>query len=195
MTRGVRQFVIPLLALGLWAGPLGAQEAEQATPTRPPPPPGSQFVFVNTQAILPQVPGAQAAQEQFNEELATYNTEVQELREEVDSLLTVYRQQEAMLSDDAKNERQQEIIQKQQDAQARASQLEQQATQRQQELLQPILERLGSVIEEVRAERNYTVVFDVSAAGVVAADPALDITPLVLERLTAAGSSGENPSR
>ena len=112
---------------------------------------------------------------------------------EVDSMLAVYRQQEAMLSEEAKAARQQEILEKQSEAQARATQLEQEAGTRQQELLAPILERVSAVIEEVRAEYGYTVVFDVSAAGVVAADPALDITPLVLERLTAPGASSQNP--
>jgi outer membrane protein len=168
--------------LAALATPISAQETA-ATGTFSPPARGTQFVFVNTQAILPQVPGAQQAQQTFNQELAGYNNEVQRLSAEVDSMLAVYRQQEAMLSEDAKAQRQAEILAKQEEAQARAAQLEQDAGSRQQELLAPILERVSTVIEMVRAENE----------GVVAADPNLDITPLVLERLTAPGASSQNP--
>lgn len=50
------------------------------------------------------------------------------------------------------------------------------------ELLEPIVVRVNEVIEEIRAERSYSIVLDV-AAGVVAADTSLDITTAVLERL------------
>ncbi len=192
MRSVVRHIGISVGVLAALATPISAQETA-ATGTFSPPARGTQFVFVNTQAILPQVPGAQQAQQTFNQELAGYNNEVQRLSAEVDSMLAVYRQQEAMLSEDAKAQRQAEILAKQEEAQARAAQLEQDAGSRQQELLAPILERVSTVIEMVRAENEYTVVFDVSAAGVVAADPNLDITPLVLERLTAPGASSQNP--
>lgn len=190
--RGLsRSTGLALLAFGLGAGALAAQaEAESPpAPPPPPPPPGTQMVFVNTQAILPQVPGAQEAQQAWQQELQQYNDQVQRLRAEVDSLLTAYRQQEITLTAEAKDERQQEIMDKQQKLQQRAAELEQKAGARQQELLKPILDRVGEVIEQVRQERQYTIVFDIAGSGVVAADPSLDITALVLEKIQASGSS------
>ncbi|MFW6090209.1 MAG: OmpH family outer membrane protein, partial [Gemmatimonadota bacterium] len=61
--------------------------------------------------------------------------------------------------------------------------------ERQQELLQPILERVSGVIEEVRNEREYAMVFDISTEGVVAADPSLDITEIVKARLGTAATA------
>lgn len=181
MPNPVRRSLFCLLAALLaGASTAVAQEGEEAAPA---PPPGTALVYVNTAALLPQVPGAQEAQDTFNREVEQYTGEVQALRAEVDSLLGAYQQQEEMLSASAREERQQEIIQKQQQLQRRAAELEQQAGERQQELLRPILDRVGGVIEEIRAENDYTVVFDISAAGVVAADPNLDITRLVLRRL------------
>ena len=182
-----------LLALGTGAVSLAAQEGAEGQPAAPapaePPPAGTQMVFVNTQAILPQVPGAREAQETWQGELQQYNAEVARLRTEVDSLMAAYRQQEAMLSTAAREERQQEIIDKQQQLQERAAELEQRAGQRQQELLAPILDQVGQVIEQVRQERDY-------GSGVVAADPTLDITALVLEKIRAqeASASASTPS-
>ena len=49
-------------------------------------------------------------------------------------------------------------------------------------------ERVQAVIEGIRAEGNYAVIFDVAAMGgaMVAADRSLDITAQVIQRLTAA---------
>jgi len=54
-----------------------------------------------------------------------------------------------------------------------------------QELLQPIQARVNSVIQGIRAEMNYTLILDADVAGglIAAADPALNITARVLQRL------------
>lgn len=175
---------------------LGGSLAGQSEEARPPPPPaGTPMVFVNTQALLPQVPGAREAQQTWQEELQEYNTEVQRLRAEVDSLITSYRRQEAMLGPEVREQRQQAILQKQQQLQLRAGELEQRAGERQQELLAPILERVQRVIEEIRTENDYTIVFDLAGSGVVAADPSLDITALVLERLERQGQGPASARR
>lgn len=181
-----------VLGLGLAASGLEAQETSSQPTTAPPQ--NAQFVFVNTQAILPQVPGAREAQETFQEEVAGYEAEVAELRTEVDSMLTAYRRQESMLSPEVRQQRQQEILEKQQQLQQRAGELEQRAGQRQQELLKPILDRVGAVIEEIRQENEYNFVLDLASSGVVAADPRLDITQLVVERLRAEGQGSASAS-
>ncbi len=42
---------------------------------------------------------------------------------------------------------------------------------------------MREVIEQIRAENQYSIVFDLAEAGVVAADTSLDITAAVLEGL------------
>jgi Skp family chaperone for outer membrane proteins len=141
------------------------------------------MVYVNTQAILPIAPGANDAQLSFQEELTGYEDEMRSLGAEIDSLVSAYRRQEALLDQGAKEQKQQEILQKQQAARERQIELEQISEQRRQTLLAPILDQVRAVIEEIRAANQYAIVFDVAEAGVVAADPSLDITAAVLERL------------
>lgn len=175
------------LAVGTWASPLVAQ-ATPAASTVPIqlPPPNSHLVFVNTQRILPDVPGAKEAQAEFNKQVDAYNAEVQTLAAQADSLLADYRRQEAMMTPQAKDQRQQEILAKQQELQKRRAELEQQASQRQQELLAPILDKVRAMIETIRAENHYTIVLDSSpGSALLAADPSLDITQAVLARLKA----------
>ncbi len=177
--RGMRR--IALGATGLWLAAAGSVAA-QTTPGE-----GPAFVYVNTQRLLESAPGAIAAQETWNRELVQMQDEVRRMRTELDSLLADYRRQESMLSDTARQTRQQEMAQKNQTLQQRTAELEGQANQRRQELLQPILERVQAEIENFRAERGYTMVFDASAAGLIAADPALDVTDDVIARLQAQG--------
>jgi outer membrane protein len=92
-----------------------------------------------------------------------------------------------MLSEDARQTRQRDLGERQQTLQQRTAELESQANQRRQELLQPILDRVQAEIENLRAEQGYVMIFDASAAGLIAADPALDVTDQVIARLQALG--------
>ncbi|MDH3298787.1 MAG: OmpH family outer membrane protein, partial [Gemmatimonadota bacterium] len=106
-----------------------------------------------------------------------------------DSLLRDYQRQEALLSPQAKEQKQSEIRGLQSRLETRRQEMETRAGQRQQELLRPILERVSGIIETIRSERNYAMVFDISTEGVVAADPSLDITGLVKSRLGVSDST------
>src|SRR6266704_1532826 len=60
--------------------------------------------------------------------------------------------------------------------------------QREQELLGPLRARINSVLQGIRAEMNYSLILDADAGGgfIAALDPALNITPRVLQRLSQA---------
>ncbi len=147
------------------------------------PPVGTELVFVNTQAILPIAPGADSAQIRFQEVLQRYDAELQGLAVELDSLMNTYRQQQALLDQAGREQWQEDIQEKQRLAQERQAELERESTRQRDQLLEPILIRITEVIEEIREEQGYSIVFDVAESGVVAADTSLDITAAVLERL------------
>ena len=196
MQRGTAPLVLGVLTIGgLLAVPLSAQEPTVGEPLPPLPPEGTPLVFVNTQVILPIAPGADSAQAAFQLVLNEFDLELQDRAAEIDSLLAAYRQQESLLDPAGREQKQQEILAKQQEAQARQQELNIESDRRRTELLAPILERVTAVIDEIRAERSYSIVLDLTESGVVAADAALDITPAVLERLgvapdTSASTSG-----
>jgi outer membrane protein len=147
--------------------------------------------YIDSQAILDQDPSARQAQQQFEASLATYQSEVQQMGEELQRLIEQYEQQQAMLSEEAKANRQEQIRLRQTQYQQRIQELEQQATLRQAELVEPVMERISAIIDALRSEGQYSMIFDVAAQGIISADPALDLTPEVIRRLqTAAGSQG-----
>ena len=152
------------------------------------PPTGTTFVYLNSADIIQSTPGSLEAQRTFEREIADMRTELQTQATVVDSLLRDYQRQEALLSPQAKDQKQGEIRSLQSQLETRRGEMETLAGQRQQDLLRPILEHVSGVIEALRDERNYAMVFDISTEGVVAADPSLDITDLVKSRLGAVDS-------
>jgi Skp family chaperone for outer membrane proteins len=55
------------------------------------------------------------------------------------------------------------------------------------------MERINAVIEDIRADGGYSMIFDVAAQGIIAADPALDLTAEVVRRLQAGAATAGNP--
>lgn len=159
--------------------PIAAQGAAAAAL----PPDGTALVFVNTQAILPIAPGADSAQSRFQAVVTEFEAELAELAEQIDSMLADYRRQESLMGQAGREQKQQEILDLQRSAQQRQQELDAQSQQRRNELLAPILQGVTDVIEEIRAEHDYAIVFDIAESGVIAADNSLDITAAVLERL------------
>ena len=158
---------------------LAGSAAAQAAP---------KFGYVNSAAILSQAPGRAEAETQFNSEVKAYQAQLQRMSDSL-QLLAANFDKEAPKLDSATRERQASSIRaKEADYQKRAQALDQQMQTRQAELVRPIMEQLQKIIEQVRSEDKYAMIFDVGSqtSVIVAADKSLDITEKVLARLKAA---------
>jgi outer membrane protein len=169
----------------------GRLDAQQPTAVAQP----LRLAFINSQLILANTPGRAEAESLFTREMAGYRAEVQAMQTRLDSAVAEYQRTSVALTPAARQARETEIRNLQQRAQQRATELDQQASQREAALTRPIMQRVQAVIEGIRAEYNYSMIFDATAqAGtIVTADPALDISPLVIERLRAAGPAPATP--
>jgi Skp family chaperone for outer membrane proteins len=115
--------------------------------------------------------------------------EVQKLQQQLDSAVQAFDQASIALSPAAKEAKRQELQQMQQRMTQRSSELDSRARARNQELLGPFQSRINTIIQGIRAEGNYALIFDADAQGnnIVAADPALDLTPRIIARVRQAG--------
>lgn len=141
------------------------------------------LAYINSQRIIAEAPGAQSARQTLEREMEGYRQEIGKLEEEIQKMVTDYERKRSMLSADARTKEEEAIMQKQRDAQQRAMQLEDQAARRQNELVEPVMRQIQEVIDAIREEGKYAMIFDVAAGGVIAADPGLDLTDQVLARL------------
>ncbi|NJD20011.1 MAG: OmpH family outer membrane protein [Gemmatimonadetes bacterium] len=142
--------------------------------------------YINSQEILDKAPGAKEAQQAYERDMQGFTTEAQQLQDEQQRMQQQLAQQELTLSPEAKRNRQQQIQQKAQEAQPRMAEMDQIAARRRAELVQPVMDKITAVIEKMREEGSYSLILDVAAGSIIAADPALDLTAEVLRRLETA---------
>ncbi|MFN2397110.1 MAG: OmpH family outer membrane protein [Gemmatimonadaceae bacterium] len=147
------------------------------------------IVYIRSQEIIASAPGRAEAEAQFQREMTAYRQQIQRMGDSLNALVAEYNKQEVILSPAAKESRQKEVRAKEEQFQQRTQQLEQQAQQREAELVRPIMEQINRIIQTIRAEEGYAMVFDAGSASgvVVAADTSLDITAKVIARLKTAG--------
>ena len=169
--------VVPSLAFAQ------APQGPSAGPATPP-----KIAYINSREILQRTPGYTAAESTYTKEVEGYRNEVQKLQQRLDSAVQAFDQQSIALSPAARQTKQKDLQTMQQRMEQRTNELQDRARQREQELLQPIQARVTSVIQGIRAEMNYSLILDADAAGglIAAADPALNITARVLQRLSQA---------
>lgn len=142
--------------------------------------------YIDTRLILQEAPGAQEARATLETEMRGFQNQLQMMQDSLQAMMTDYQQKSLVMSADAKQKREQEIIQKRTTWEQRAEQLQQQAAQRQQQVMEPIMQKVETVISQVREAEGVAIVFDVASDVIVSADPALDLTAKVIERLKAA---------
>ncbi len=170
--RNVLSVLAAAASLGLLASAASAQ-----TPLK--------IAYVDSRKILAEAPGAKEAQATFDREMQGYQTQLKVMEDSLKALMDDYQQKSVTLSPEAKKQREDVITARQQAYQQRASALEEQAGQRQGQLVQPILDRVKTIIGQIRQEGGYAFILDVgqSGGGIIAADTTLDITDQVLSRL------------
>jgi outer membrane protein len=143
----------------------------------------TRFAFVNTQRIMAEAPGAREAQQTFEREMQRFRIEVDSLEQALEQSQADFQRQQATLSPNVRQQRQQEIQERFATYQQRVGELERTAQRRQQELVEPIMQQISASIEQIRRDGNYGMIFDASAGVVITADPALDLTDRVLAHL------------
>ena len=180
------------LVIAATAGDLVAQQPAAPTPAQANP---LRLAYINSQVILANTPGRAEAESLFAREMVGFRAEAQRLQQQLDSTIAEYNRTGLVLSPTARAAREADIRTQQQRAQTRAQELDQTAQQREAQLTAPIMQRVNAVIEGIRAEFNIAMIFDAAGQGatLVTADRSLDISPLVIQRLQAAGPQPAAP--
>jgi len=142
---------------------------------------------VDSEIILSQLPDYKKAQDQLNEIVKKWQSDLDSLSMEYQERIENYRKQEALMSDEVKLKEQQEIMKLEQEIyNFRQRKFGQQGefAQKQEELLSPIKQNIIKAIEKVAKEEKVTLVLDKAGDVVVLyADPSYDLTFKVLDQL------------
>lgn len=164
----------------MWASVLAAPAAGQAAPAPP-----TKLAYINATAILQGMPGYAQAESLFVKERDAAQGEVDKLRQGFDSLVAEFEQQQAILSPSNRAAKRKSLEAEQARVSQRVQDLSDRVARREQELLAPMRQRLTAIVDGIRAEGNYAIIFDIAqlSPAVISLDTSLDITSRVLERL------------
>lgn len=144
------------------------------------------IAFVHSQTILEQTPGYATAESTLTKEGQGIRDTLQRMQQQWDSAMRAFDQQSLALSQAAKQAKQRDLQAMQQRLQQHQSDLQTRYQQREQELLQPIQARVIGIVQGIRAEMNYALIFDMdgqNSSVFLAVDPSLDVTAKVIDRL------------
>lgn len=160
------------------------------------PPSGNKIGYINSALLLQQAPGRAEAEAQFEREVGVYRQQIQRMDDSLRTMMAAFDRDAPKLDSATRETRRTTIGRREVEYQGRARGLDSTMQARQAQLVKPIMERVQSVIETIRAEDNYAVILDVGSqvSVVVAADKRLDLTDRVLARLKSQGPPPAAPA-
>jgi outer membrane protein len=156
----------------------------------------AKIAYINSALLLQQAPGRAEAEAQFDREVGAYRQQIQRMDDSLKTLVAAFDRDAAKMDSVAREARRNSIGQREAEYQSRARGLDSTMQVRQAQLVKPIMERVQAVIETIRTEDGYSMIFDVGAqtSVVVAADKKLDLTDRVLARLKSQGIPAAAPT-
>lgn len=149
---------------------------------------GQKFAYVDSDYILNNIPEYGDAQEELNALSTQWQNEVKAIYDKVSEMYKKYQTEMVLLSEDQKRAREQEIVNKEQEAKNLQMQYfgsEGRLYQKRAELVQPIQEKIYTALSELSQTKGYTFVFDLaSGTSILYASDRADISDDVLDQLS-----------
>jgi outer membrane protein len=160
------------------AAPLIAQSA----------PAPQRFAYVDTRDILNAAPGRADAEAMLQKEAVVWEAEIKKMQDQMTAMITTFQKTSGTMTL-AERDKQTKIIQdKQAEFQKRNDDINAEADKRKAEVLQPILDQIKLVLEDVRKSAGVDAIFDIGQnATIVAVDKNLNLSDRVIARLRVLG--------
>ena len=145
------------------------------------------FALIDTEYILKNIPAYQSANEQLQQATKKYQGEVEAIAKEAQKMLQEYQAQSSTLSAAQKTKKEDEIVAKEKSAAELKRTYfgpEGELAKMQEKLINPIQDEIYAAVKELSQLHGYDLVLDrASAAGIIFANPRIDISDEVLRKL------------
>ena len=142
------------------------------------------FAYVHTGKILEQAPGRPEAEAVLQKEVSQLQENLKKMNDAVVKSFTEYQNLPPTTVQAEKDRRLKLVQDKQAEMQQKDQEYQAQISQHRDELLQPILDQIKIVLEDLRVEGGWTMIFDVGqGATIVAADKNLDLSDRAIAKL------------
>ena len=148
---------------------------------------GQKFGYVDTEFVLSKMPAYANAQKELDRLSANWQKEIETMYKDIEKMYKNYQAEEVLLTEKMKKERQDAIIQKEQEVkeyQKKIFGFEGQLFKKRQELVKPVQDKVFEAVEKVAKAKSLQIVFDKSGDLVmIYTNPVHDYTDYVLEEL------------
>ena len=148
--------------------------------------------YVNSNRIMAEYEPVRDIQIELEKEQRKLEIEFNRILENIDSLSKDYERQRLLMSDERRQNREQEIMNLErtaQEFQMKKFGPEGDITRMQNQKLQPVLEKVQSAIDVIAKERGYDYVLDAITGSILYALPQYDLTEDVIKELKKKSSS------
>ena len=169
-------FVVPLAAAMVLAGGAVSALAQEV-----------KIGYIDSIKIFAENKETQDAERVYRQDVQQWEAQKQRMEQELARMGEELNAQSPMLSEEKKAERRLEMQRKMDEYKRFMEETfgdNGLAAKRNKELTQPIVDKINKIIEAIAIEQKYSMVFDVANANIVYADKKLDLTEIVLTRLS-----------
>jgi outer membrane protein len=143
--------------------------------------------YIDSIKIFAENKETQEAERVYRQDVQQWEAQKQRMEQDIARMGEELNAQSPMLSEEKKAERRLEMQRKMDEYKRFMEETfgdNGLAAKRNKELTQPIVDKINRIIEAIAIEQKYTMVFDVANANIVYADKKLDLTEVVLTRLS-----------
>lgn len=145
------------------------------------------FAYIDSDYIMKQIPEFKEAQAELDALSKKWQAEIEKRYQEIEEMYKSYQAEAVLLTEEMKQQREESIIKKEQEAQAFQKEkfgVEGALFKKRQELVQPIQDKVYEALKEVSSSNGYNFIFDKSAqSGILFADEKYDKSDLVLRKM------------
>lgn len=144
------------------------------------------IAIVDVEKVLESMDSYKNAQADLDKASAQWQQEITQKYDEIKGLYSKYQAEMVLLSDEAKRQREDEIMSKEnavRELQKKRFGPEGDLFKKRQELVQPIQEQVYRAIQRLMEEKGFEIILDKASDGVLASDPKLDRTSEVVSKL------------
>ena len=141
---------------------------------------GTKIGVVDVQKVLARSAAGVAAREQLEREKSAMQKEVDGRRQELEKLKEELDKKGALMTADARKEKQDTFDRKRRDATRLVDDFQKELEKKEQGLLQKVLQDVSGVIEKVGKQRNYYMIVEKRGASVIYSAGEADITDEII---------------
>ncbi len=138
------------------------------------------IAYIDVQRVLARSAAGVAAREQLEREKAAMQKEMDGRRVELEKLREELEKKGALLTADARRDKQEQFERKRRDAARLADDFQKELEKKEAVLLQKVLQDVSGIIDRVGKEKNYYMIVEKRGAGVIYAASEADLTEEVI---------------